>query len=103
MKCLICQAASKTGHAAEDCSEVDCSAGCGRYKVSANLVAKMKFKNECFDIERTRRWLEMARNDEPVPLISTYDYYVALLHRDTEERSVTPTRSRQALVADSRL
>ncbi|KAB0500650.1 MULTISPECIES: hypothetical protein [Pseudomonas] len=101
MKCLICQAASNTVHAAGDWSEVKCSAGCGRYKVSANLVAKMKLKNEFFDIERTRRWLEMARNDDPVPLISTYDYFVSLLHRDTEERSVfAPSRSRQPLVAD---
>ncbi|MFD2884225.1 hypothetical protein ACFS4T_21975 [Pseudomonas lini] len=61
----------------------------------------MKLKNEFFDIERTRRWLEMARNDDPVPLISTYDYFVSLLHRDTEERSVfAPSRSRQPLVAD---
>ncbi|MHC8372428.1 hypothetical protein ACYZT2_16835 [Pseudomonas sp. MDT1-85] len=101
MKCLICQAASNTVHPAEEWSEVRCSAGCGRYKVSANLVAKMKFKNEFFDIEHTRRWLEMARNDDPVPLISTYDYYVSLLHRDTEEKSViAPIRSRQPLVAD---
>ena len=101
MKCLICQAASNTVHAAGDWSEVKCPAGCGRYKVSANLVAKMKFKNEFFDIERTRRWLEMSRIDEPVPLISTYDYYVSLLHRDTEERSVIgPRRARQSLTSD---
>ncbi|UVK96878.1 hypothetical protein [Pseudomonas sp. B21-048] len=101
MKCLICQAASNTVHAAGDWSEVKCPAGCGRYKVSANLVAKMKCKNEFFDIERTRRWLEMSRIDEPVPLISTYDYYVSLLHRDTVERPViAPSRSRQPLTSD---
>ncbi|KNH28452.1 hypothetical protein ACS77_07970 [Pseudomonas syringae] len=101
MKCLICQAASNTVHAAGEWSEVKCSAGCGRYKVSVNLVAKMKFKNEFFDIERTRRWLKMARNDDPVPLISTYDYFVSLLHRDAEERSVlAPVRSRQPLTSD---
>ncbi len=101
MKCLICQAVSNTVHAAGDWSEVKCPAGCGHYKVSANLVAKMKFKNEFFDIERTRRWLKMSRNDEPVPLISTYDYNVSLLHRDTEDRSViAPIRSRQPLTSD---
>ena len=101
MKCLICQAASNTVHAAEDWSEIACSAGCGRYRVSANLVAKMKFRNEFFDIERTRRWLKMSRNDDPVPLISTYDYNVSLLHRDTEERSVIgPRRARQSLTSD---
>ncbi|MBD9561849.1 hypothetical protein [Pseudomonas sp. PDM09] len=101
MKCLICQAASNTVHAADDWSEIKCPAGCGRYKVSANLVAKMKLKNEFFDIERTRRWLEMSRIDEPVPLISTYDYHVALLHRDTEERSViAPIRSKEPQTSD---
>ena len=101
MKCLICQAASKNDHAAQDWSEVDCSAGCGRYKVSANLVAKMKFRNECFDIERTRRWLEMSRLDEPVPLISTYDYHVSLLRCDTEVRSViAPVHSKEPLTSD---
>ena len=101
MKCLICQAASKTGQAAQDWTEVDCPAGCGRYKVSANLVARMKFRNERFDIERTRQWLEMSRNDDPVPLISTYDYNVSLLRCDTEEKSVTaPIRSRQSLTSD---
>jgi hypothetical protein len=101
MKCLICQAAAKAVHAAGDWSEVECSAGCGRFRVSANLVAKMKFRNEFFDIERTRQWLRMSRHDEPVPLISTYDYSVSLLDRDTEERSViAPVRSRQSLVSE---
>lgn len=99
MKCLICHAVANTVHTAEDWSEVTCSAGCGCFRVSANLVAKMKFRNEFFDIERTRQWLAMARNNEPVPLISTYDYNVALLQR--EERSVIPpSRSRQPLTSD---
>ncbi|WLG48716.1 hypothetical protein [Pseudomonas sp. FP1742] len=43
----------------------------------------------------------MSRNDEPVPLISRYDYNVSLLHRDTEEKSViAPNRSRQPLTSD---
>ncbi|MGE7961382.1 hypothetical protein ACQKPC_03275 [Pseudomonas sp. NPDC089918] len=43
----------------------------------------------------------MSRIDEPVPLISTYDYHVALLHRDTEERSViAPIRSKEPLTSD---
>ena len=101
MKCLICQAVANTVDAAGDWSEIACSAGCGRYRVSANLVAKMKFRNEFFDIERTRRWLKMSRNDDPVPLISTYDYNVSLLHRDTEERSnIAPRRARQSMTSD---
>ncbi len=101
MKCLICQAAARTVHALGDWSEVKCSADCGHFRVSANLVAKMKFKNEFFDVERTRRWLDMSRNDEPVPLISTYDYNVSLLHRDAEERSTRlPNRSRQSVASD---
>ncbi len=101
MKCLICQAASNNVHGDGDWTEVKCPAGCGRFRVSANLVAKMKFRNEFFDIERTRRWLKMSRNDEPVPLISTYDYHVSLLHRDAEERStIPPSRSRQPLTSD---
>lgn len=87
MQCLICQAASKTAHITGSWSEVKCSAGCGHFRVSANLVAKMKFKNEFFDIERARQWLEMARRERLVPLISTYDYNVALLHRVTKDRS----------------
>jgi|GEM_PF-1695081 hypothetical protein len=101
MKCLICQAAAKTVHALGDWSEVNCSAGCGHFRVSANLVAKMTSKNESFDLERTRRWLQMARNDEPVPLISTYDYNISLLHRDVEEKAVTRSnRSRESVTLD---
>ena len=101
MKCLICHAASNTVHATEDWSEVTCSAGCGRFRISANLIKKMKGRNEIFDIERTRQWLAMSRNDEPVPLISTYDYNVSLLRRDTEDKSfIAPSRSRQPLTSD---
>lgn len=101
MKCLICQAAARTVHALGDWSEVKCPAGCGHFRVSANLVAKMTLKHESFDLERTRRWLEMARNDEPVPLISTYDYNVALLHRDAGERTAgLQNRSRQSVTSD---
>jgi len=101
MKCLICQAAARTVHAIGDWSEVKCSAGCGHFRVSANLVAKMTLKNEFFDVERTRRWLDMSRNDESVPLISTYDYNVSLLHRDAEERFASlPNRSRQSVTSD---
>jgi len=89
MKCLICQAAAKTVHALGDWSEVKCSAGCGHFRVSGNLVAKMAVKQESFDVERTRRWLVMSRLDESVPLISTYDYNVALLRRDTEATSAS--------------
>ncbi|POA21888.1 hypothetical protein C1886_03335 [Pseudomonas sp. FW300-N1A1] len=84
MKCLICQAAARTVHALGDWFEVKCSAGCGHFRVSANLAGKLALKNESFDVERTRRWLDMSRNDEPVPLISTYDYSVSLLHRDAD-------------------
>lgn len=87
MQCLICQATSKIVHITGSWSEIKCSAGCGHLRVSANLVAKMKFKNEFFDVERTRQWLEMARREGPMPLISTYDYNVSLLHRVTKERS----------------
>ena len=101
MKCLICQAAARIVQAPGDWSEVKCSAGCGHFRVSANLVAKMKFKKECFDIERTRRWLDMSRNEGAVPLISTYDYNVSLLHRDAEERSTSlRNRSRQSVTSD---
>ncbi|MNP32824.1 hypothetical protein D3C76_1260280 [compost metagenome] len=101
MKCLICQAAARIVQAPGDWSEVKCSAGCGHFRVSANLVAKMKFKNEFFDIERTRRWLDMSRSEEPVPLISTYDYNVSLLHRDAEERSTSlRNRSRKSVTSD---
>lgn len=101
MKCLICQAVAKTVHALGDWSEVNCPAGCGHFRVSANLVAKMTSKNESFDLERTRRWLQMARNDEPVPLISTYDYNISLLRRDTEEKAVTRSnRSRESVTLD---
>lgn len=101
MKCLICQAAARTVHALGDWSEIKCSAGCGHFRVSANLVAKMTLKNESFDIERTRRWIEMSRNDEPVPLISTYDYSVSLLHRDTDERAASQsTHLRQPVTSD---
>jgi len=94
MQCLICQAASKTAHITGSWSEIRCSAGCGHFRVSANLVAKMKFKNEFFDVERARQWLEMARHEGPVPLISTYDYNVSLLHRVTKEQSNRlPSRS----------
>jgi hypothetical protein len=89
MECLICQAAARIVHALGDWSEVKCSDGCGHFRVSANLVAKMKFKNEFFDVERTRRWLDMSRKEEPVPLISTYDYSVSLLHRVANERSAS--------------
>ncbi len=101
MKCLICLAAARTVHVPGDWSEVICSAGCGHFRVSANLVAKMSMKNELFHLERTRRWLEMARNDEPVPLISTYDYNVSLLHRDVEEKPARQSsRSRQSVTPD---
>ncbi|WP_397448705.1 hypothetical protein [Pseudomonas sp. NA-150] len=42
----------------------------------------MTVKKESFDVERTRQWLEMSRRTDPVPRISSYDYNVALLHRD---------------------
>ncbi|MGF6149421.1 hypothetical protein QFZ84_000379 [Pseudomonas fluorescens] len=101
MKCLICQAAAKTVHALGDCSEVKCTAGCGHFKVSANLVAKMTLTHESFDLERTRRWLEMARNDDRVPLISTYDYNVSLLHCDAEGKMASrPNRSRESVTSD---
>ena len=94
MQCLICQAASKIVHTTGCWSEVKCSAGCGHFRVSANLVAKMKFKNEFFNVERTRQWLGIARQEGSGPLISTYDYNVSLLHRVTKERSDhLPSRS----------
>ncbi len=101
MKCLICQVAARAVHTPGDWSEVKCPAGCGHFRVSANLVARMTSRNEFFDVERTRRWLDMARNDEPVPLISTYDYKVSLLHRDDGERSVSLLRSRPGRLATS--
>ena len=101
MQCLICQAASKIVHVAGCWSEVKCSAGCGHFRVSANLVAKMKFKNEFFDVERTRQWLGMARNEEPIPLISTYDYNVSLLHRASKELSASlPSRSKESMTSE---
>jgi hypothetical protein len=101
MQCLICQAASKIVHIAGCWSEIKCSAGCGHFRVSANLVAKMKFKNEFFDVERTTQWLEMARREGPMPLISTYDYNVSLLHRATKERSDSlPSRSRKSMTLE---
>lgn len=87
MQCLICQAASKIVHMEGCWSEVKCSAGCGHFRVSANLVAKMKFKNEFSNVERTRQWLWMARNEGPIPLISTYDYNVSLLRCANKEPS----------------
>lgn len=89
MKCLICQAAAGIVHALGDWSEIKCSDGCGHFRVSANLVAKMKFKNEFFDVERTRQWLAMARREGSAPLISTYDYNVSLLHCAANERSAS--------------
>ena len=101
MQCLICQAISKIVHTTGCWSEVKCSAGCGHFRVSATLVAKMKFKNELFDVERTRQWLGMARNEGPVPLISTYDYNVSLLHRATKERSGSlGSRSRTSIASE---
>ena len=98
MKCLICRAAAKYVHQLGDWSEVKCSAGCGHFRVSVNLVEKMALKDDSFDVERTRRWLDMSRNDESVPLISTYDYSVSLLHRDEGERSTSlPNRSRESV------
>lgn len=84
MKCLICKADAKAVHALGNWSEVKCPAGCGHFRISGNLVAKMLAKAESFDIERTRRWLEMARHTESVPLMSRYDYSVSLLHSETE-------------------
>lgn len=101
MNCLICQAASRSNHTHGEWSQVKCPAGCGHFRVSRNLVAKMTLKNEFFDVERTRRWLEMARNDDPVPLISTYDYNVSLLHRDVEQHVASlPSRPRQSVTSD---
>jgi hypothetical protein len=61
----------------------------------------MKFKNEFFDVERTRQWLGMARNEGPMPLISTYDYNVSLLQRATKERSDSlPIRSRESITSE---
>ncbi|MGV8920652.1 MAG: hypothetical protein ACOH2R_23160 [Pseudomonas sp.] len=82
MTCLICKSETKAVQALGDCSEINCSAGCGHFRVSAKLVAKMTVKKESFDVERTRQWLEMTRKTDPVPRISSYDYCVALLHRD---------------------
>jgi hypothetical protein len=96
MKCLICNADAKAVHSLGNWSEVKCPAGCGHFRISGNLVARMMAKDESFDIERTRRWLEMARNTEPVPLMSRYDYSVALLHSETEvEVARLPRRSVQ--------
>lgn len=81
MQCFICEAAAKIVHMAGCWAEVRCSAGCGHFRVSANLIAKTKLKNESFDVERTRQWLKMARLGGPTPLISTYDYNVSLLAR----------------------
>lgn len=101
MQCLICQGTSKTAHITGSWSEIRCSAGCGLFRVSANLVAKMKFKNEFFDVERARQWLEMARREGPAPLISTYDYNVALLCRVTKERSDRlPSRSGKPVTSE---
>lgn len=101
MHCLICQAASKVVHMAGCWSEVKCSTGCGHFRVSANLVAKMKFKSEFFDVEQTRQWLEMARREGPSPLISTYDYSVSLLNRATQEQSDSlPSRSRKSMSSE---
>jgi len=101
MKCLICQAAARIVHALGDWSEVKCSAGCGHFRVSANLVAKMKFKSELFDVERTRQWLAMARREGPAPLISTYDYNVSLLHRAANERStILGSRSGKSITSE---
>ena len=96
MKCLICNADAKAVHSLGNWLEVKCPAGCGHFRISRNLVAKMLAKDESFDIERTRRWLAMARNTESVPLMSRYDYSVALLHSDTEvEFARLPRRSVQ--------
>lgn len=84
MKCLICNADAKAVHSLGNWSQVKCPAGCGHFRISGNLVARMMAKDESFDIERTRRWLEMARNTESVPLMSRYDYSVSLLHGETE-------------------
>ena len=96
MKCLICKADAKAVQSLGNWTELKCPAGCGHFRVSANLVARMMAKAESFDIERTRRWLEMARNTESVPLMSRYDYSVSLLHSETEETVArVPRRSAQ--------
>jgi hypothetical protein len=96
MKCFICKADAKAVQALGNWSQVKCPAGCGHFRISRNLVAKMLAKAESFDIERTRRWLEMARNTESVPLMSRYDYSVSLLHSETEvEVARLPRRSVQ--------
>jgi hypothetical protein len=87
MKCLICKAAART-QVLGNWSEVECSAGCGHFRVSTSLVEKMALKSESFDVECTRLWLNMSRKHEPVPLISTYDFSVSLLHLDAEERYI---------------
>jgi hypothetical protein len=94
MKCFICKADAKAVQALGNWSQVKCPAGCGHFRISRNLVAKILAKEESFDIERTRRWLEMARHTESVPLMSRYDYSVSLLHSETEvEVTRLPRRS----------
>jgi hypothetical protein len=43
----------------------------------------------------------MARNEGPMPLISTYDYNVSLLRRAAKERSDSlPSRSKKSMALE---
>lgn len=75
MKCLICNVDAVKHLRPGLWLETECSAGCGHFRISAELV----IKNRTFDVNRSRHWLELARRGNEFPMISGYDYATALL------------------------
>lgn len=79
MKCLICNAEAPSQLRPGLWIETRCVAGCGHFRISAELMGRLFSSKSGFDISRTRAWLEQARVNYSVPQISGYDYSVSLL------------------------
>lgn len=79
MKCLICDAEAPAKLKPGQWIETHCTAGCGTFRISANLVEKLFSTKAEFNVPRTRSWLQEARIKGPIPQISSYDFSVSLL------------------------
>lgn len=70
MECLVCKADAEGRPANGDYVELDCPE-CGHFRVSRSLLAIQR--GRVFDIDATRRALELMPRLEGVPVLNTLD------------------------------
>ncbi|VVQ38411.1 hypothetical protein PS943_05854 [Pseudomonas fluorescens] len=71
MECLICGAPATENPAHGDFREIQCSSGCGLFRISGDLSAKMR--GRIFDVAPTRIALERMPRKGDIPLLGLLD------------------------------